>query len=237
MTKPKLLHIVISKRDEILAIAKECGVENVRIFGSVASGTENKKSDIDFLVDITKKPDGTKGNYYEFALEVTQLFKKRKVEACILNGMPPRIKKNIEKNYISIMEDNPKFLKKVKKDYLANIEQSLEWIGTYNKFYAKYKYKDIRNSESLLNEYRSIVQKPVEEMVRFVPFEMKKQFAPDINWLKIKELRNLIVHNYRNIGYEGMWELTHKRMVMLEKGTRQLYKFLKEREEGNKNKK
>ena len=38
---------------QILNLAKRRKVENVRIFGSVARGEENKKSDIDFLIHLS----------------------------------------------------------------------------------------------------------------------------------------------------------------------------------------
>jgi predicted nucleotidyltransferase len=40
------------KRDEILQIAARRGARNVRVFGSVARGEANERSDIDFLVDM-----------------------------------------------------------------------------------------------------------------------------------------------------------------------------------------
>ena len=40
------------KRDDILRIAARHGASNVRIFGSVARGEADEKSDIDFLVDL-----------------------------------------------------------------------------------------------------------------------------------------------------------------------------------------
>ena len=39
-------------REDILAIAAHYGVQNVRIFGSVARGNSHDKSDIDFLVSL-----------------------------------------------------------------------------------------------------------------------------------------------------------------------------------------
>ncbi len=42
-------------RDDILAIAERRGVENIRIFGSVARGNTHADSDIDFL--YTRRPD------------------------------------------------------------------------------------------------------------------------------------------------------------------------------------
>lgn len=40
------------KRGQILALADTYGATNVRIFGSVAAGTADSKSDVDFLVDL-----------------------------------------------------------------------------------------------------------------------------------------------------------------------------------------
>ena len=42
------------KRKKILEISKKYGANNIRIFGSVAKGTADKNSDVDFLVDMEK---------------------------------------------------------------------------------------------------------------------------------------------------------------------------------------
>ena len=44
--------IIQQKRKDILAVAREHGIVNVRVFGSVARGSETLQSDIDFLVDL-----------------------------------------------------------------------------------------------------------------------------------------------------------------------------------------
>jgi len=46
--------IIGSKREEIFALAAKYGASNVRVFGSVAQGTADGDSDIDFLVDLEK---------------------------------------------------------------------------------------------------------------------------------------------------------------------------------------
>ena len=71
-----LIYKIIKNRDKILEIAKKHGVENIRVFGSVSRKQEKKLSDIDFLVDVIKKPDGTEGNYISFGLEVGNLIKR-----------------------------------------------------------------------------------------------------------------------------------------------------------------
>ena len=41
-----------AKREEILRIAAKHGARNVRVFGSIARGDADDKSDVDFLVDM-----------------------------------------------------------------------------------------------------------------------------------------------------------------------------------------
>ncbi|HJT58996.1 MAG TPA: nucleotidyltransferase family protein [Ktedonobacteraceae bacterium] len=46
--------LVKEKREDILRLASEYGAYDVRIFGSVARGEDDEKSDIDFLVNMEK---------------------------------------------------------------------------------------------------------------------------------------------------------------------------------------
>jgi predicted nucleotidyltransferase len=41
-----------TSRDEIMRLAADCGAANVRIFGSVARGENDSRSDVDLLVDL-----------------------------------------------------------------------------------------------------------------------------------------------------------------------------------------
>lgn len=41
-----------NSRDQILRLAAECGAGNVRVFGSVARGETDSRSDVDLLVDL-----------------------------------------------------------------------------------------------------------------------------------------------------------------------------------------
>lgn len=45
------IELLKQKREEIINIAKNHGAYNVRVFGSVARGEADEKSDIDFLID------------------------------------------------------------------------------------------------------------------------------------------------------------------------------------------
>ncbi len=53
LSQPLALNKLLQeKREDILRIAKEYGASNIRIFGSVARGESDAKSDIDLLVDL-----------------------------------------------------------------------------------------------------------------------------------------------------------------------------------------
>lgn len=58
-------------RDEILMLAKQYGIANVRIFGSVVRGEADSKSDIDLLVDVV--PGRTLFDLGEFLTELQDL--------------------------------------------------------------------------------------------------------------------------------------------------------------------
>jgi predicted nucleotidyltransferase len=47
-----IIEVLRDKRAEILRIAAQHGVLNVRVFGSVARGEARADSDVDFLVDV-----------------------------------------------------------------------------------------------------------------------------------------------------------------------------------------
>ena len=50
---PPTLAELRARRDEILDVARKRGARNVAVFGSVARGESDARSDVDFLVDMT----------------------------------------------------------------------------------------------------------------------------------------------------------------------------------------
>ena len=89
-----LYDLLKSKRSEILKIAERHGAYNIRIFGSVVRGTDDEKSDIDFLVDFGKNisswfPAG-------LIIDLENLLKV-KVEIATEKGLKQRIRDKILK--------------------------------------------------------------------------------------------------------------------------------------------
>jgi len=70
----KGMALLQSKRQELMAIAKQHGVTNIRVFGSVARGEDTADSDIDLLVALEEKRDLF--DFIGFKLDVTELLGK-----------------------------------------------------------------------------------------------------------------------------------------------------------------
>ncbi|MGH3976564.1 MAG: nucleotidyltransferase family protein [Pseudonocardiaceae bacterium] len=60
-----------ARHDEIVAIGRRYGVSNIRVFGSVARGEADERSDLDLLIDVA--PGHGYFDMTGFALDVEQL--------------------------------------------------------------------------------------------------------------------------------------------------------------------
>jgi hypothetical protein len=84
--------IIQDRKKQILALAAKYGASNVRIFGSVANGTADEKSDIDFLVDLE---NGRSLFDLGGLLMDLQVLFNRKVDVVTKNGLHWYIKERI----------------------------------------------------------------------------------------------------------------------------------------------
>jgi hypothetical protein len=84
--------IIQDKKEQILALASRHGASNVRIFGSVANGTADENSDIDFLVDLEK--GRSLFDLGGLLMDLQKLF-NRKVDVVTENSLHWYIKKRI----------------------------------------------------------------------------------------------------------------------------------------------
>ena len=84
--------IIGNKREEVLALAARYGASNVRIFGSVASGTADTNSDIDFLVDMEKGRSLL--DLGGLLMDLQKLF-GRNVDVITVAGLRPRIRASV----------------------------------------------------------------------------------------------------------------------------------------------
>jgi len=81
------------KRTQILRIAAQNGVERLRVFGSVARGTDDEQSDIDFLVELA--PDRGLLDLGNFLYEVRSLLGKEEVDVVTEKSLGRRIRDRV----------------------------------------------------------------------------------------------------------------------------------------------
>jgi len=89
MNLEKLLR---EKREQILAVAARHGAFNLRLFGSVARGEADDKSDIDLLV--TFEDGRSLFDHASLIIELEELL-ARKVDVVSDKGLRPRVRENV----------------------------------------------------------------------------------------------------------------------------------------------
>lgn len=88
-----------SKRNDILQVAKAHGAYNVRVFGSVARGEADEKSDIDILVDLEK--GRTLLDHAALSVELQQLLGCQ-VDVVTSRGLRDRIRERVLREAVPI---------------------------------------------------------------------------------------------------------------------------------------
>ena len=87
-----LMELRERKREEILQAAARRGARNVRIFGSVARGDNDEKSDVDFLVEM--EPGRTLFDLSGLLLDLESLLHVS-VDVVTERGLRPRVRERV----------------------------------------------------------------------------------------------------------------------------------------------
>ena len=90
---------VKAKRQEILTIAARHGARNVRLFGSVARGEADERSDVDLLVDM--ELGRSLLDHAALAIELNRLL-DCKVDVVSERGLKPRIRARVLKEAVAL---------------------------------------------------------------------------------------------------------------------------------------
>ena len=80
------------RREEILLVAAHRGARNVRVFGSVARGDNDEKSDVDFLVEM--EPGRTLFDLSGLPLDLESLLHVS-VDVVSERGLRPRVRERV----------------------------------------------------------------------------------------------------------------------------------------------
>jgi predicted nucleotidyltransferase len=94
-----LNELLQEKREDILRIATKRGASNVRVFGSVARGEADSKSDIDLLVDL--EPGRSLFDLGGLLMDLQDLL-GHKVDIVTEKGLRERIRERVLKEAIPL---------------------------------------------------------------------------------------------------------------------------------------
>lgn len=94
-----IAELLNSQRNQILALAAKYGAFNIRVFGSVARGEADSKSDVDFLVDLEEGRSLL--DLGGFLMDLQKLL-QRNVDVVTTVGLRPRIKEQVLKEAIPL---------------------------------------------------------------------------------------------------------------------------------------
>ena len=92
--------LLLDKRDEILQLAAQHGVTNIRVFGSVARGEARSDSDIDLLVEQDWSRLSAWGGM-ELVVALEDLL-GRKVDVATVEELKPRIRARVLREAIPL---------------------------------------------------------------------------------------------------------------------------------------
>jgi len=94
-----LRDVLTRKRDEIAKIAAIHGARNIRVFGSVARGEADEKSDIDFLVEM--EPGRSLFDLGGLLMDLQEVL-GRDVDVVTERGLNPRIRDRVLREAVSL---------------------------------------------------------------------------------------------------------------------------------------
>ena len=91
--------LVKAKRSDIMRVAELHGARSIRVFGSIARGTADDQSDIDFLVEM--EPGRSLFDMGGLVMDLRDLF-GRGVDVVTERGLKPRIRNRVIREAIPL---------------------------------------------------------------------------------------------------------------------------------------
>jgi predicted nucleotidyltransferase len=91
--------VIGARREQIVAIARRHGARNVRVFGSVARGDADERSDVDFLV--TFEPGTSLMDHAAMLVELEELL-GRTVDVAPESALRPHVRERVMKEAVPL---------------------------------------------------------------------------------------------------------------------------------------
>ena len=195
-----LLDVIHDNKETILRIAQQHNANNVRVFGSVVRGEEKENSDIDLLVSF--QPGASLLDQVGLMNELREILGK-KVDVISDRALNPYIRDKILK------EAQPIWKIVV---CILTIRDCIQRIKEYTIGYDKDTFlKDHKTQDAVIRNIEVIGQAVKDYGVA----DLLHDF-PEVPWLQIAGMRNIIAHEYLGIDMIITWEVVDAQIDSLE---------------------
>ncbi|MDK9698759.1 MAG: DUF86 domain-containing protein [bacterium] len=89
------------------------------------------------------------------------------------------------------------------KNWIVRIEDILERIQRINRYVEKMSFSEFTNDLGTQDKigFNFVV---IGEAARYIPKEIEEEF-PQVNWVRMRGMRNRIAHNYNQIDLPIVW--------------------------------
>ena len=207
MQREEAIAILVANTEEIESL----GIKSLSLFGSVARNEALANSDVDLLVEFQ---EGKRMGLLELVGIQQRLegLLGREVDLVMPKQLRPRLRDRILKEVVPALppvdwqcSDREITYNMPRKDWKIYIEDILEAIAKIQRY-----TKDMTLAEFEADELRvdAVVRNftIIGEAARKITPEVENRHA-DIPWAEMRGLRNRVVHEYRNVDLEIVWDI------------------------------
>ena len=207
MRREEAIAILVANQEEI----ENLGIKSLSLFGSVARNEAKANSDVDLLVEFQEEKRLGLFELVGIQQRLEGLL-GRDVDLVMPKQLKPRLRDRILKEVVPALppvdwqfSDRETTYNMPRKDWKIYIEDILEAIAKIQRY-----TKDMTLAEFEADELRvdAVVRNftIVGEAARKIPPEVENRHA-DIPWAEMRGLRNRVVHEYRNVDLEIVWDI------------------------------
>ncbi len=208
MRRDEALAILVSHQEELRAL----GVKSLALFGSVARDEARPESDVDLLVELDYDRLPAWGSI-DLRLHLKSLL-KREVDLTNPNLLKPRLRERILGEAIPILSvpkvsnihdlEADTMPRKDPKAYIDDILKAAAKVKRYTEGLSFEEFLvDERTTDAVLRNL-TIIGEAVS--TQKLPQEIQKRH-PQIEWAKINEVRNILVHQYDEVDLQIIWRI------------------------------
>lgn len=196
------LPAVAARLRSIEADWRRLGVTRVRVFGSVARGEATDLSDVDLLLDMQ---EGAGLLNLMAAKDLFEGLLGTRIDALTEGAIKPALRRGILTDAVDIMQvpDRPRRTHR-RKRWRWRVYDLLDALDRIVDYTAPHDRQSFRADEQAADAVlRNLAR--LGETTKFIP-QSQQDRHPQIPWALLRDVRNLVAHDYFGIDLDLVWQ-------------------------------